>query len=70
MEATEGFEELKLGEQVIGAVQHAGERKLNPGLPWQKQLSERRSSFHQQIGLQFKEETSTVLQVEHSFIWC
>jgi len=27
-------------------------------------------SFHQKIGLKFKEETSTVLHVEHSFVWC
>jgi replicative superfamily II helicase len=27
-------------------------------------------SFHQQTGLKFKEETSKVLHLEHSFVWC
>ena len=27
-------------------------------------------SFHQQIGLKFKEELSEVLHFEHSIIWC
>jgi hypothetical protein len=27
-------------------------------------------SFHQQTGLEFKEETSKVLHLEHSFVWC
>jgi hypothetical protein len=27
-------------------------------------------SFHQQTGLKFKEETSKVLHLEHSFAWC
>jgi hypothetical protein len=44
--------------------------KLNPGLPLQKQHSTRRRSFHQQIGLKFKEEASKVLHLEHSFVWC
>jgi len=26
--------------------------------------------FHQQIGLEFKEETSEVLHLEHGFVWC
>jgi hypothetical protein len=38
--------------------------KLNPG--FQKE----EGSFHQQIGLKFKEETSKVLHFEHSFVWC
>jgi len=38
--------------------------KLNPGLPWNK------DTFHQQIGFKFKEETSEVPQLEHSFVWC
>jgi hypothetical protein len=45
MEVIERFEEFKLGGQVICTVQHADDRKLNPGLPWQKQLSERRRPF-------------------------
>jgi hypothetical protein len=27
-------------------------------------------SFHQQIGLKFKEETSEVLHLDHSIVWC
>jgi hypothetical protein len=38
-------------------------------LPWQKQHSTRRI-LHQQTGLKFKEETSKVLHLEHSFAWC
>jgi hypothetical protein len=34
--------------------------KLNPGLPRQKERTTRNDSFHQQIGLKFKEETSKV----------
>ena len=30
----------------------------------------RRCSFHLQIGLKFKEETSKVLHLEHNFVWC
>jgi hypothetical protein len=30
----------------------------------------RRKTFHQQIGLKFKEETSEVLHLEHSIVWC
>jgi hypothetical protein len=26
--------------------------------------------FHQQTGIKFKEETSKVLHLEHSFVWC
>jgi hypothetical protein len=44
--------------------------KLNAELPWQKQHSKRKKgSFHQQTGLKFKEETSKVLHLEHSFVW-
>ena len=28
------------------------------------------NSFHQQIGLKFKAETSKVLHLEHCFVWC
>jgi hypothetical protein len=27
-------------------------------------------SFHHQSGLEFKEETSEVLQLEHTSVWC
>jgi hypothetical protein len=33
-------------------------------------ISKNKDSFHQQIGLKFKEETSKVLCMEHCFIWC
>ena len=36
----------------------------------QKQHSEEEKSFHQQIVLKYKEETSKVLHLEHSFVWC
>ena len=29
-----------------------------------------KKALHQQIGLKFKEETSKVLHMEHSFVWC
>ena len=45
--------------------------KLNPGLPWHKlHLTRRRIFFYQQIGLKFEEETSEVLRLEHSSVWC
>jgi hypothetical protein len=40
------------------------QRKLNPGISWQNQLSIRRF-FFQQIGLKFKAETSKVLRLEY-----
>jgi hypothetical protein len=43
--------------------------RLNPGLPWQKQHSTGRRLFHQQIGLEFKEETSEVQHFDHSTMW-
>jgi glycyl-tRNA synthetase beta subunit len=30
----------------------------------------KKKTFHQQIGLKFKEETSKELHLEHSFVWC
>jgi len=44
------------------------EGKLNPGLSWQKQRSTT-EDFHQQIVLQFKEETSELLHLVHGFVW-
>jgi len=44
--------------------------KLNPGLPWKKQLStKRRLFFQRKIGITFKEDTSKVLHLEHRFVW-
>jgi len=42
--------------------------KLNPGFLWEKQLSTIKKTFHQQIGLNFMEETGKVLHLEYSFI--
>jgi hypothetical protein len=39
--------------------------KLTPRLPWQKQHSTKTRLFHQQIGLNFKEETSEMLHSEY-----
>jgi len=44
--------------------------KLNLSLPWQKQHSREEGSLRQQIGHKFKEETSKVLHLAHSFVWC
>ena len=37
---------------------------------WQKQHQQEEGSFHQHNELQFQEETSKVLHLEHSFVWC
>ena len=44
--------------------------KLNPGLPWQSSIQREEDYFHQQNELKFKKETSKVLHMEHSFVWC
>jgi hypothetical protein len=33
-------------------------------------IQQEEKSFHQQTGIKFKEETSKVLHLEHSFVWC
>jgi hypothetical protein len=33
-------------------------------------IQQEEKSFHQKIGLKFNEETSKVLYLEHSFVWC
>ena len=43
--------------------------KLNPGLPCRSGIQQEEGSFDQQIVLRFKEETSKVLYLEHSFVW-
>jgi hypothetical protein len=40
--------------------------KLNPGVPMKKAAINWKNTFHQQIGLKFKDETSEVLHLEHS----
>jgi len=42
---------------------------LNPTLPQQKQHSTKRP-FDQKLGIKFKEETSKVVHLDHSFVWC
>jgi hypothetical protein len=44
--------------------------KLNKGLPLQSSARQEEDSFHQELGLTFKEETSQVLLLEHDFVWC
>ena len=39
-------------------------------LLWQKKHSERDDFFQQQVGHKFREETSKVLYLEHSFVRC
>ena len=33
-------------------------------------FNKKKNLFYQQIGLQFEEETSEVLRLEHSSVWC
>jgi hypothetical protein len=33
-------------------------------------VQQEEDSLYQQIGLTFQEETSKILQLEHSFVWC
>lgn len=33
-------------------------------------IQKKEDSFHQQIGLTFMEETSEILYLEHSSVWC
>jgi hypothetical protein len=35
-----------------------------------KAALKKKKTFRQQIGLTFKEESSKVLHLEHSFVWC
>ena len=39
-------------------------------LPEQSSIEREEDSFHQQSGPKFKEETSELLHLEHSIIWC
>jgi hypothetical protein len=41
--------------------------KLNKGLPWQKHIQH--EEIHEETGLQFEEETNTLLHTEHRFVW-
>jgi hypothetical protein len=39
-------------------------------LSWQSSIQQEAESLHQQIGLEFKEDTSAVLHLGHSLVWC
>jgi hypothetical protein len=42
--------------------------KLNPGLPGENSIQQEEESFHQQIGLKLKQETTEPLHLEYSFV--
>jgi hypothetical protein len=44
--------------------------KLNPNRSTKSRFQQDEESFHQQIGLRFEEDTSEVLHLEYSFVWC
>jgi hypothetical protein len=44
--------------------------KLNQNCHDKNSIQQEEKSFHQQTGIKFKEETSKVLHLEHSFVWC
>ena len=45
-------------------------RVIKPTTAMVKASFNKQDSFHQQTGLQLKEETSKVLQLERTFVWC
>jgi hypothetical protein len=44
-------------------------REIKSRIAVAKTAFNKKKTFHQQTGLQFKEETSTVLHLEYSFLW-
>jgi len=44
--------------------------KLNPVFPWKNVATNKKKTRCQDTGLKFEEETSKVLHLEHSFVWC
>ena len=54
-----------LGEERFGFRRGKGTRDANGKI---RIIAE--ESFYQQIGLKFEEETSEVLRLEHSSVWC
>jgi hypothetical protein len=42
--------------------------KLGPGLPWQSSIQQ--EDYFYLIVLKFKKETSKVLHLGYSFVWC
>jgi hypothetical protein len=45
-------------------------REIEYRIAMAKAAFNKKKTFHQQTGLKFKEETSKVLHLEHSFVWC
>jgi hypothetical protein len=45
-------------------------REIKSRIAMTKAAFNKKKTFHQQIGLKLKEETSKVLHLEHSFVWC
>jgi hypothetical protein len=45
-------------------------REIKYGIAIAKAAFNNKKTFHQQTGLKFKEETSKVLHLERSFVWC
>ena len=43
---------------------------MQDGLSGEIAMTKADGFFHQQGGLKFKEETSKLLQLEHSLVWC
>jgi hypothetical protein len=44
--------------------------KLSLELMWQNCIQQQEGSFYQHNGLKIEEETSKMLHLKHSFIWC
>jgi hypothetical protein len=45
-------------------------REIKFSITMGKAAFNKKKTFHQQIGLISKEETSEVLHLKHSFVWC
>ena len=43
--------------------------EINPVLRGKSSIQQEEKSFHKKTGLKFKEETSKLLYLEHSFVW-
>jgi len=56
-----------LGSMIRNDARRTGEIKSSIVMP---RAAFDKNSFHKSIGLAFKEETSKVLHLEHSIVWC
>jgi hypothetical protein len=45
-------------------------REIKSRITIEKAAFNKKKTFHEQTGLKFKEETSKLLHLEHSFLWC